>query len=156
MTFQIQSKKTLFIAIVYLFAIMMQITAEGIVCFKCYASQPGHEKTDLLCSQFDKSLRFQVHCPSSTLCRKRTIYSKYKTSIITTVERDCAPQKRTVPIYSDNKWQNKEEIVTSAYKEGCFIEEHQLVHQNIVFVDIIYYYCLQLTYYYDTLPLSTY
>lgn len=123
MTFQIQTKKTLFIAIVYLFAIIMQITAEGIACFKCYASQPGHEKTDLLCSQFDGSPRFQVHCPSSTLCRKRTIYSKYKTSIITTVERDCAPQKRTVPIYSDNKWQNKEEIVTSAYKEGCFIGE---------------------------------
>lgn len=103
MTFQIQSKKTLFIAIVYLcmfapnlslhkiintiisseyliflVAIMMQITAEGIACFKCYASQPGHEKTDLLCSQFDGSPRFQVHCPSSTLCRKRTIYSKYK------------------------------------------------------------------------------
>ncbi|CAD1477244.1 unnamed protein product, partial [Heterotrigona itama] len=145
MTLHIQSKKTLFIVIVYLcmfisnlslhkiintvsseyliflVAIMMQITAEGIACFKCYASQPGHEKTDLLCSQFDGSSRFQVHCPSSTLCRKRTIYSKYKTSIITTVERDCAPQKRTVPIYSDNKWQNKEEIVTSAYKEGCFI-----------------------------------
>lgn len=102
MTFQIQSKKTLFITIIYLcmfvsnlslhkiintisskyllflVAIMMQITAEGIICFKCYASQPGHEKTDLLCSQFDESPRFQVHCPSSTLCRKRTIYSKYK------------------------------------------------------------------------------
>ncbi|OAD58200.1 hypothetical protein WN48_11363 [Eufriesea mexicana] len=45
------------------------------------------------------------------------------TSIITAVERDCAPQKRTIPIYSDSKWQNKEEIVTSAYKEGCFIGE---------------------------------
>lgn len=43
--------------------------------------------------------------------------------MITTVERDCAPQKRTVLTYSDNKWQNREEIVTSAYKEGCFIGE---------------------------------
>lgn len=56
----------------------MQITAEGIACFKCYASQSGHEKTDLLCSHFDGSPRFQVHCPSSTLCGKRTIYSKFK------------------------------------------------------------------------------
>ncbi|KOC69332.1 hypothetical protein WH47_05996 [Habropoda laboriosa] len=45
------------------------------------------------------------------------------TSVITVVERDCAPQKRIVPIYSNNKWQNREEIVTTAYKEGCFIGE---------------------------------
>ncbi|XP_003488272.1 uncharacterized protein LOC117237431 isoform X1 [Bombus vosnesenskii] len=123
MTFQIQSKKILLIAIVFLFTLIMQITAGGIACFKCYASQSGHEKTDLLCSHFDGSPRFQVYCPSSTLCGKRTIYSKFKTPMITTVERDCAPQKRTVLTYSDNKWQNREEIVTSAYKEGCFIGE---------------------------------
>ncbi|KZC07910.1 hypothetical protein WN55_09952 [Dufourea novaeangliae] len=47
------------------------------------------------------------------------------TSIITAVERDCAPQKRTVPIYSyvDYKWENKEEIVKTAYEEGCFTGE---------------------------------
>ncbi|XP_003690581.1 uncharacterized protein LOC100868515 [Apis florea] len=123
MTFQIQSNKILLTAIIFLCMIIMPITTEGITCFKCFASQPGHEKTDLLCSQFDGSSRFQVHCPSSTLCRKRTIYSKFKTSLVTAVERDCAPQKRTVRIYSDNKWQNKEEIVTSAYKQGCFIGE---------------------------------
>ncbi|XP_017755577.1 PREDICTED: uncharacterized protein LOC108547520 [Eufriesea mexicana] len=123
MTFQTLSKKILLIAAFFLYIIIMPITAEGITCFKCFASQPGYEQTDLSCSQFDGSFRFQVHCPSSTLCRKRTICYKFKTSIITAVERDCAPQKRTIPIYSDSKWQNKEEIVTSAYKEGCFIGE---------------------------------
>ncbi|CAK9807019.1 hypothetical protein ANTQUA_LOCUS5107 [Anthophora quadrimaculata] len=123
MTFEIRSKNILLTTIIFLYTIIIPITAEGVTCFKCFASQPGHEETDLLCSQFDGSSRFQVHCPSSTLCRKRTIYSKFKTSVITVVERDCAPQKRIVPIYNNNKWQNTEEIVTTAYEEGCFIGE---------------------------------
>lgn len=68
--------------LIFLGMIIMPITTEGITCFKCFASQPGHEKTDLLCSQFDGSSRFQVHCPSSTLCRKRTIYSKFKSKFL--------------------------------------------------------------------------
>lgn len=51
--------------------------------------------------------------------------SSLTASIITAVERDCASQKRTVPVYSyvDNKWQDKEEIVKTAYEEGCFTGE---------------------------------
>ncbi|XP_031847082.1 uncharacterized protein LOC116433289 [Nomia melanderi] len=126
MTFQISSIKiVLIVTILFYTYTVTPINADGISCFKCYASQPGHEQTDLLCSQFDGSARYQVYCPSSTLCRKKTVYYKLKTLIITAVERDCAPQKRSVPIYSheDNKWENKEEVVKTAYEEGCFVGE---------------------------------
>lgn len=48
-------------------------------------------------------------------------------SIVTTVQRDCAPQKYTFQSYNDvdKQWYKKEEIVTSAYDEGCFIGEHR-------------------------------
>ncbi|XP_026671883.1 uncharacterized protein LOC108627630 isoform X2 [Ceratina calcarata] len=102
----------------------LPVTAEGILCYKCYASQPGHMETDLLCSQFDGSTRFHVLCPSSTLCRKRTIYSNFNSIVVKTEERDCTFQKRSEPIYhEDYGWQNKEEIVSSDYKQGCFIGE---------------------------------
>ncbi|XP_053984434.1 uncharacterized protein LOC128879379 [Hylaeus volcanicus] len=126
MTFLIKHRQSVLIAAIFVFLeTIISVNADGISCFKCYATQPGHEETNLLCSQFDGSARFQVLCPSSTLCRKKTIHYKFKSSVITAVERDCAPQKSAVPIYSyiENKWQNKEEIVTTAYEEGCFIGE---------------------------------
>ncbi|XP_034176400.1 uncharacterized protein LOC117602459 isoform X1 [Osmia lignaria lignaria] len=127
MAFQTKSNKVLLITAFFLFldTIIKPITADGISCFKCLPSQPGNEETDLLCSQFDGSSRFQVYCPSSTLCKKKTIYYKFKSSVITTVERDCALQKNTVPIYNDvdNNWNDNEEIVKTAYEEGCFIGE---------------------------------
>ncbi|XP_033331657.1 uncharacterized protein LOC117223485 [Megalopta genalis] len=124
MTFKINSIKIVLIPTILLYVIT-PISADGISCFKCYASHPGTEETDLLCSHFDGSARFQVYCPSSTLCRKKTIYNRLKTSVRTAVERDCAPQKRTVPIYNDidKTWQNKEEIVKTAYEEDCFLGE---------------------------------
>ncbi|XP_076750154.1 uncharacterized protein LOC143423007 isoform X1 [Xylocopa sonorina] len=123
MILQIQLRINSLITIAFLYTLIVPITMEGIMCYKCFGSQPRYKKTDLLCSQFDGSSRFQVYCPSSTLCRKRTIYSVFKTSIMKTVERDCAPQKRTVRILNNNKWEDKEEIVTSAYEQGCFIGE---------------------------------
>lgn len=124
MTFQIKSHEVVLTAAICLYT-MIPITADGMSCFKCYASQPGHEHTDLLCSQFDGSARFQVYCPSSTFCMKRTIYHQFQTSVVVATKRDCAPQKSILPIYSkvENKWQNKEEIVKTAYEEGCSIGE---------------------------------
>lgn len=56
------------------------------------------------------------------------IYSKIlSASIVKTVQRDCAPQKYTSQVYNDadKKWYKKEEIITTAYDEGCFIGEHR-------------------------------
>ncbi|KAL0101563.1 hypothetical protein PUN28_019001 [Cardiocondyla obscurior] len=101
--------------------------AEGVSCFKCLMTPTDPDDTDMLCSHFDGSAKFQVFCPSSTLCMKRTIEYKSKTSIVTTVQRDCAPQKYNSRIYNDvdKQWYDKQEIITSAYDEGCFIGEHR-------------------------------
>ncbi|XP_012222420.1 uncharacterized protein [Linepithema humile] len=101
--------------------------AEGISCFKCLTSLTKPEDTDLLCSHFDGSAKFQTFCPTSTLCMKRTIQYKSKTSVVTTVQRDCAPQKYTSHNYNENdkQWYKTEEVIETAYKEGCFIGEHR-------------------------------
>lgn len=104
---------------------IIQTKGEGISCYRCFASQLGYEDSNQLCSQFDGSQRFQVYCPSSTLCMKKTSYFKTQTSIATAVLRDCASQKRREPKYNvtDNKWYKEEEVVKTAYEEGCSIGE---------------------------------
>lgn len=127
--------------------------AEGISCFKCLTSLTKPEDTDLLCSHFDGSRKFQTFCPASTLCMKRTIQYKSKSkrtitiikvmiknmtvqlliqtffsaSEVTTVQRDCAPQKYTSHNYNENdkQWYKTEEVIETAYEEGCFIGEHR-------------------------------
>lgn len=113
--------KYLIFAVIFILCILHKTIAD-IYCFKCYALQQTYKETDLHCSQFDASPKFQVHCPSSTLCMKRTMYYKTKTSVAKVVVRDCAPQKRTGQKYdeNDNKWYKEEEVVQTAYEEGCF------------------------------------
>lgn len=104
-----------------------QAQTEGISCFKCLMTLIRPEDIDMLCSHFDGSAKFQTFCPTSTLCMKRTVQYKSKTSVVTTVQRDCAPQKYTSRIYNDvdKQWHKKEEIIVTAYDEGCFIGEHR-------------------------------
>lgn len=106
---------------------IFRVQAEGISCFKCLMSLTKPEDTELLCSYFDASAKFQVFCPASTLCMKKTIQYKSKLSVVTTVQRDCAPQKYSFHNYneSDQQWYHKEEVITTAYEEGCFIGEHR-------------------------------
>lgn len=54
--------------------------AEGISCFKCLMTPTNLDNTDLLCSHFDGSAKFQVFCPTSTLCMKRTVEYKSKST----------------------------------------------------------------------------
>ncbi|XP_012542828.1 uncharacterized protein LOC105840446 [Monomorium pharaonis] len=110
-----------------LFACVSQVRAEGISCFKCLTTVINENDSDRLCSHFDGSAKFQVFCPTSTLCMKRTVQYQSKTSIVTTVQRGCAPQNYIFKIYNDadNKWYDKEEVITSAYDEGCFTGEHR-------------------------------
>lgn len=104
-----------------------RVQAEGISCFKCLMTLTNPDDTELLCSHFDGSAKFQVFCPTSTFCMKKTVEYKSKTSIVTTVQRDCAPQKYTSHTYNDadKQWYKKEEVIASAYDEGCFIAEHR-------------------------------
>ncbi|XP_011150297.1 uncharacterized protein LOC105189713 [Harpegnathos saltator] len=106
---------------------VLRAQAEGLSCFKCLVTIMRPQDTDLLCSRFDGSAKFQVFCPFSTFCMKRTIKYKSKTSVATTVLRDCAPQKYTFQMYNEDekRWDKKDEIIANAYDEGCFIGEHR-------------------------------
>jgi hypothetical protein len=51
----------------------------------------------------------------------------FAASTATTVLRDCAPQKLISYSYNEDKrdWDKTEEVITSAYNEGCFIGAHR-------------------------------
>ncbi|XP_050444640.1 uncharacterized protein LOC126848100 [Cataglyphis hispanica] len=122
-------KPSLQITILYIsiLSYISRAQAEGISCFKCLMTPTRPEDTNLLCAHFDGSAKFQTFCPTSTLCMKKTVQYKSKTSVVTTVQRDCTPQKYISYVYSDvdKQWHKKEEIITTAYDEGCFIGEHR-------------------------------
>ncbi|XP_066603558.1 uncharacterized protein [Prorops nasuta] len=112
---------------VIIFQCFFQINGVGISCFKCIANPQTENETNLMCSNFDGSSKYQTYCPSSTLCMSRTTYFKYPngTSIPVAVERDCAAQKYRFQSYDSfyNKWFYQEEVITTAYAEGCFTGE---------------------------------
>lgn len=58
------------------------------------------------------------------LPKKKTSFSA---STVTTVQRDCALQKYISRVYDEtnNVWNIKEEVITTAYNEGCFVGEHR-------------------------------
>ncbi|XP_032673295.1 uncharacterized protein LOC116845091 isoform X2 [Odontomachus brunneus] len=104
-----------------------QAQTKGISCFKCLETIMRPGDADLLCTRFDGSAKFQTFCPTSTFCMKKTIKYRSKTSVVTTVLRGCTPQKYIFHAYNEDerKWDKKEEVVTTAYDEGCFIGEHR-------------------------------
>lgn len=55
-----------------------EATEEGISCYKCTVAplRGAPEASSQICSQFKQNHHFQVYCPKSTMCMKRTIYHK--------------------------------------------------------------------------------
>ncbi|XP_012273712.1 uncharacterized protein LOC105696103 [Orussus abietinus] len=116
---------------VLLLQFCLSTNAEGISCYKCTILPPIRisnmmQPVSQLCSQFDESSRFQVFCPTSTFCMKKTFHLKLANgTIVTSVLRDCASQRHLYQSYSfkEAKWKEVEEVVKTAYNEGCFTEE---------------------------------
>ncbi|KAK2576559.1 hypothetical protein KPH14_005232 [Odynerus spinipes] len=106
---------------------VLQATAQGISCYRCVVAYSGYDASEQLCSQFDGSEKFQVYCPSSLFCTKKTIYYKSQTSVIKTVQRDCANQKYVYRTYdiNDKQWHDKEEVIKEVYEEGCVTGENR-------------------------------
>ncbi|KAG8035384.1 hypothetical protein G9C98_006830 [Cotesia typhae] len=102
---------------------------EGISCYKCTVAplRGSPEASSQICSQFKENRHFQVYCPKSTMCMKRTIYHRLVNGSIinTSVERDCASQLDIFQAYdyNDRQWKQQEEIVQTAYPEDCFMGE---------------------------------
>lgn len=58
------------------FVDILKTKAEGIMCYRCVATFSGYGESEQLCSQFNGNKTFQVSCPTSTFCVKKTIYYK--------------------------------------------------------------------------------
>uniref|UniRef100_A0A8D8ZZ18 Protein sleepless n=1 Tax=Cacopsylla melanoneura TaxID=428564 RepID=A0A8D8ZZ18_9HEMI len=72
------------------------------------------------CAQFDGSARFQVDCPYSTFCMKKTFQMQLGGGRKATgIVRDCAPQKHSYQAYENQKWGEKHEVIESIYTAGC-------------------------------------
>lgn len=109
------------IQLVTIFLYILKTKAEGIMCYRCVAAFSGYDKSEQLCSQFNGNKTFQVSCPTSTFCVKKTIYYKSQTSMVKTVQRDCATQKYLSKSYDHEKreWYDTEEVIKTVYEEGC-------------------------------------
>ncbi|XP_035740488.1 uncharacterized protein LOC118449711 [Vespa mandarinia] len=109
------------IQLVIIFLYILKTKAEGIMCYRCVAIFSGYDASEQLCSQFNGNKTFQVSCPTSTFCVKKTIYYKSQTSMVKTVQRDCATQRYLSKSYDYEKreWYDTEEVIKTVYKEGC-------------------------------------
>lgn len=50
----------------------------GISCFKCTIAplRRTRNETIRICSKFEENSHYQIYCPNSTMCMKRTIHHK--------------------------------------------------------------------------------
>ncbi|XP_071447755.1 uncharacterized protein, partial [Hetaerina americana] len=107
----------------------------GLRCYKCseMAKPPtaqggGSNRTDPLappippCSRFDPfSSEFQVDCPDSTFCMKKTFQLVLQNGQTVRGEsRGCAPQSYNYHSYSEGVgWTVKTAVEEAAYEVGC-------------------------------------
>ncbi|XP_034934382.1 uncharacterized protein [Chelonus insularis] len=117
--------KRLLLWIPVMIACMSEVSGEGIMCYKCTVAPVKNEvNVTQICSQFEENYQFQVYCPKSTMCMKRTIYHKLGNGSVvkTSVERGCALQLNVFKTYDENEkvWRDTEKIIRTAYTEGCF------------------------------------
>ncbi|KAK0095868.1 hypothetical protein PV326_007171 [Microctonus aethiopoides] len=113
----------------------------GISCFKCTIAplRRARNETIRICSKFEENSHYQIYCPNSTMCMKRTIHHKLEACglyinhnvlgipaiVQTSVERGCAPQLDVGKGFDSNakSWYDKAKIVEEVYEEGCFVGE---------------------------------
>ncbi|XP_065201411.1 uncharacterized protein LOC135832219 [Planococcus citri] len=107
------------IVLLILFNFVHRLSAD-LTCYEC-TTQPNPEPSkSKSCSQFDESEKYEVTCPYSTFCLKRTYqYTLQGGKTVEVVERGCAPQKHSFHVYENNRWVPQNTIEKSIYEEGC-------------------------------------
>lgn len=94
-------------------------------CYRCALKPSGKvPNTTRSCVHFEPAWPFEVDCPLSTLCMKRTVQLDISNgnSVSVTV-RDCAPQTKNYQSYQDGKWKQVKEVDDSVYDEGCMVSQ---------------------------------
>ncbi|XP_050441142.1 uncharacterized protein LOC126846068 [Adelges cooleyi] len=91
-------------------------------CYECTVHPPERylNKTAKLCSKFDSSDLFKVHCPYSTFCMKKSFQLEMQGGkIVKAAVRGCAPQKNDNQVFKDGRWQVETKIDLDSYTNGC-------------------------------------
>ncbi|XP_075219056.1 uncharacterized protein LOC142323383 [Lycorma delicatula] len=99
---------------------------EGLTCYQCivHPQYNNHNETARLCSKFDASETFEVQCPYSTFCLKKTFELEIQNGKkIQLGIRDCAPQREKYQILRNGKWQMETTVDSNIYESGCHQEE---------------------------------
>lgn len=116
--------KTEYGHLVILTALVLQLASStmSLRCYYCTIQPPSYSsnRTTRYCSNFDGSSIYEVECPYSTFCMKKTFdlqLQKGKTA--RGVIRDCAPQRYNYQTYDGTKWQTQDAIADKAYVAGC-------------------------------------
>ncbi|XP_026501281.1 uncharacterized protein LOC113404573 [Vanessa tameamea] len=105
-------------------AVLSLVTTEvtSLQCYQCLINPPPgqyYNTTKRLCMHFDKSDKFVVDCPFSTMCMKQEFHLDIQNGVrITGVLRNCATQKHDYHDYKNGTWSPKTEIL-EPYEEGC-------------------------------------
>ncbi|PSN52921.1 hypothetical protein C0J52_03015 [Blattella germanica] len=107
------------------------LTVSSVMSLRCYhctirPPSPQSNETTRLCSHFDGSSLYEVNCPYSTFCLKKSFeLSLLKGKVVKGIERMCAPQLYNYQTYDGTQWRMKNSIEDTAYVEGCFPTETQ-------------------------------
>ncbi|XP_018913377.1 uncharacterized protein [Bemisia tabaci] len=102
------------------------LTESYLVCYECTVHPPSSHsnQTARLCSKFDASAHFQVECPYSTFCMRRSFKLDLKDGkTVNAVERGCASQKYQYQSFYDGKWHAEEAVEDKVYRPGCYPAE---------------------------------
>lgn len=105
-------------------------TSNGqIDCYECtiHPPKPYLNMTAKLCSMFDASDHYRVHCPDSTYCMKKSYQLELQDGkIIKGAVRGCTPQKYDYQIYKNGKWRIESAVKYDAYSNGCLSGNDEL------------------------------
>ncbi|CAI6345046.1 unnamed protein product [Macrosiphum euphorbiae] len=92
-------------------------------CYECtvHPPEPYMNLTTRLCSKFDGSDHYKVHCPNSTYCMKKSFQLELQAGkIVKGNVRGCAPQKYDYQVYKNGSWKVESAVEYDSFKKGCF------------------------------------
>ncbi|RZF38113.1 hypothetical protein LSTR_LSTR006512 [Laodelphax striatellus] len=115
------------VAVASCFILLSGSPVRGLKCYQCttvYSPTMPNETEVHLCSKFDQSEKYEVDCPYSTFCMKKTFQLELQYGKVVQGEsRNCAAQKRQQQVFKDGKWQMHSSIDEHIYSVGCEQEE---------------------------------
>ncbi|XP_025406366.1 uncharacterized protein LOC112680482 isoform X2 [Sipha flava] len=108
------------------YVLILVPTSNGqIDCYECTVHPPETytNKLSKLCTKFNTSDYFKVHCPNSTYCKKKSFQLEVQPGkIIKGAVRGCGsvPQKYDYHVIRNGSWRLEPIMEVSEPKNGCY------------------------------------